>query len=79
MIQRSGFEWLFRLAVEPRRLWRRYLTNNPRLHSGGRQPVAGIRHYPLDGLESEHDGTQVGLRSWANADLRDRRYRIDSR
>ena len=21
-----GFEWLFRLAVEPRRLWRRYLV-----------------------------------------------------
>jgi N-acetylglucosaminyldiphosphoundecaprenol N-acetyl-beta-D-mannosaminyltransferase len=29
-MQRSGFEWLFRLATEPRRLWRRYLTNNPR-------------------------------------------------
>lgn len=28
-IQRTGFEWLFRLAVEPRRLWRRYLRNNP--------------------------------------------------
>src|SRR5262249_39682405 len=24
-IQRSGLEWLFRLAVEPRRLFRRYL------------------------------------------------------
>lgn len=29
-VQRSGLEWLFRLAVEPRRLWRRYMTNNPR-------------------------------------------------
>lgn len=28
-IQRSGLEWLFRLAMEPRRLWRRYLINNP--------------------------------------------------
>jgi N-acetylglucosaminyldiphosphoundecaprenol N-acetyl-beta-D-mannosaminyltransferase len=28
-IQRSGFEWLFRLCCEPRRLWRRYLGNNP--------------------------------------------------
>lgn len=28
-MQRSGFEWLFRLMTEPRRLWRRYLTNNP--------------------------------------------------
>jgi N-acetylglucosaminyldiphosphoundecaprenol N-acetyl-beta-D-mannosaminyltransferase len=28
LIQRSGFEWLFRLCIEPRRLWRRYLMNN---------------------------------------------------
>ena len=28
-MQRSGFEWLFRLSTEPRRLWKRYLTNNP--------------------------------------------------
>lgn len=25
-----GLEWLFRLATEPRRLWRRYLYHNPR-------------------------------------------------
>lgn len=29
-MQRIGFEWLFRLAIEPCRLWRRYLYNNPR-------------------------------------------------
>ena len=28
-MQRSGLEWSFRLAMEPRRLWRRYLVNNP--------------------------------------------------
>jgi N-acetylglucosaminyldiphosphoundecaprenol N-acetyl-beta-D-mannosaminyltransferase len=28
-IQRIGFEWLFRLAQEPRRLAWRYLRNNP--------------------------------------------------
>jgi len=28
-MQRSGLEWLFRLAAEPRRLWRRYLVDNP--------------------------------------------------
>ena len=27
-MQRSGLEWLFRLACEPRRLWARYLTTN---------------------------------------------------
>jgi N-acetylglucosaminyldiphosphoundecaprenol N-acetyl-beta-D-mannosaminyltransferase len=29
-IQRSGMEWAFRLATEPRRLWRRYTVNNTR-------------------------------------------------
>lgn len=29
-LQRAGLEWAFRLATEPRRLWRRYLVNNPR-------------------------------------------------
>ncbi len=28
-MRRSGLEWLFRLASEPRRLWRRYLYQNP--------------------------------------------------
>ncbi|NIS00419.1 MAG: WecB/TagA/CpsF family glycosyltransferase [Gemmatimonadetes bacterium] len=28
-MQRVGMEWLFRLASEPRRLWRRYAWNNP--------------------------------------------------
>ena len=38
-IQRRGLEWLFRLAVEPRRLWRRYLVNNPRF-------VIGVLRHP---------------------------------
>ena len=29
-MQSAGLEWLFRLASEPRRLWRRYLYHNPR-------------------------------------------------
>ena len=29
LFQRLGLEWLFRLAQEPRRLWRRYTTTNP--------------------------------------------------
>ena len=27
---KSGLEWLFRLAMEPRRLWKRYAVHNPR-------------------------------------------------
>jgi N-acetylglucosaminyldiphosphoundecaprenol N-acetyl-beta-D-mannosaminyltransferase len=33
-MQHMGLEWLFRLAHEPRRLWRRYLRYNPRFISG---------------------------------------------
>lgn len=29
-IQNLGMEWFYRLCTEPRRLWRRYLKNNPR-------------------------------------------------
>jgi N-acetylglucosaminyldiphosphoundecaprenol N-acetyl-beta-D-mannosaminyltransferase len=29
-MQRAGLEWLYRLSREPRRLWRRYATQNPR-------------------------------------------------
>lgn len=29
-MQKIGLEWFYRLVTEPRRLWRRYLYNNPR-------------------------------------------------
>jgi N-acetylglucosaminyldiphosphoundecaprenol N-acetyl-beta-D-mannosaminyltransferase len=33
-MQRSGLEWLHRLASEPSRLWRRYLVGNPAFVAG---------------------------------------------
>lgn len=33
-MQRFGLEWAFRLAAEPRRLWRRYLVGNARFLTG---------------------------------------------
>jgi N-acetylglucosaminyldiphosphoundecaprenol N-acetyl-beta-D-mannosaminyltransferase len=33
-MQSCGLEWLYRLLQEPRRLWRRYLTYNPRFVLG---------------------------------------------
>ena len=29
-MQKSGLEWLFRLFMEPKRLWKRYFKHNPR-------------------------------------------------
>lgn len=30
VLQRIGLEWLYRLCMEPRRLWKRYFKHNPR-------------------------------------------------
>ncbi len=47
-MQRAGLEWVFRLAIEPRRLWRRYLRNNPAflLRISGQK--LGLRRYSLE-------------------------------
>lgn len=45
-IQRSGLEWLFRLGCEPRRLWRRYLRNNPLFVMRAAMQLSGLRKYP---------------------------------
>lgn len=46
-MQRSGLEWLFRLGTEPRRLWRRYLVNNPRFVGAVLMQSVGLRSYDL--------------------------------
>lgn len=56
-MQRYGLEWLFRLGMEPRRLWRRYLLLNPcyicllvgqfvgkRFSTTGREPATEVRY-----------------------------------
>jgi len=47
-MQRAGLEWLFRLAAEPRRLWRRYLFNNPRFVFLVVLQMLGLRRYALE-------------------------------
>ncbi len=47
-MQRSGLEWFFRLITEPRRLWRRYLVNNPLFIWYVAQQKLGLRRYPSD-------------------------------
>lgn len=43
-LQAAGLEWLFRFAVEPKRLWRRYLKHNPRF----------VAHFAAQLLEFKH-------------------------
>jgi N-acetylglucosaminyldiphosphoundecaprenol N-acetyl-beta-D-mannosaminyltransferase len=45
-MQRSGLEWLFRLATEPQRLWRRYLQY-PYFALLVVAQLTGIKKYPL--------------------------------
>jgi N-acetylglucosaminyldiphosphoundecaprenol N-acetyl-beta-D-mannosaminyltransferase len=47
-MQRSGLEWFYRLCSEPRRLWKRYLKNNPLFVARILLQVTGFRKYPLD-------------------------------
>jgi N-acetylglucosaminyldiphosphoundecaprenol N-acetyl-beta-D-mannosaminyltransferase len=46
-MQRSGLEWLFRLGTDPRRLWRRYLVDNPWFIWAVLLQRTGVRHYDL--------------------------------
>jgi N-acetylglucosaminyldiphosphoundecaprenol N-acetyl-beta-D-mannosaminyltransferase len=47
-MQRSGLEWLFRMGCEPRRLWKRYLKNNPLFVWRIFCQWTGLKKYPLD-------------------------------
>jgi N-acetylglucosaminyldiphosphoundecaprenol N-acetyl-beta-D-mannosaminyltransferase len=47
-MQRSGLEWFFRLCVEPKRLWRRYLSNNPRFVFRSICQLLGIKKFALE-------------------------------
>ena len=56
-MQRHGLEWLFRLAQEPRRLWRRYLVYNARF------VVAFAAAYARQvGARFDDDSAPTGLR-----------------
>jgi N-acetylglucosaminyldiphosphoundecaprenol N-acetyl-beta-D-mannosaminyltransferase len=50
-MRRSGLEWLFRLGCEPRRLWKRYLKNNPLFVIRVFLQGTGLRKYPLNNRE----------------------------
>lgn len=52
-MQRSGLEWAYRLKQEPRRLWRRYLRNNPAF-------VVGVLRNPPRIVPSSPDAPGIG-------------------
>ena len=44
----AGLEWLFRLMCELRRLWKRYLKNNPLFVFRVLCQMTSLKKYPLD-------------------------------
>ena len=58
-LQRVGLEWLFRLAQEPRRLWRRYIVNNPAYL------VLGSWQVLRDRARRTRGGRVAGAQLWA--------------
>lgn len=47
-MQKSGLEWFYRLLSEPRRLWRRYLVNNPKFVFSIACQMLGWKRHELD-------------------------------
>jgi N-acetylglucosaminyldiphosphoundecaprenol N-acetyl-beta-D-mannosaminyltransferase len=47
-MQRAGLEWLYRLGREPRRLWKRYLKNNPLFVARIFCQLTGLKKFPLE-------------------------------
>ncbi len=47
-MQNSGLEWLFRLFMEPRRLWKRYLLYNPWFLWLVFLQQTGLKKFPVD-------------------------------
>jgi N-acetylglucosaminyldiphosphoundecaprenol N-acetyl-beta-D-mannosaminyltransferase len=47
-VKSAGLQWLHRLIQEPRRLWKRYLINNPQFLWEISLQMTGLRSYPLE-------------------------------
>ncbi len=48
-MQKIGMEWFYRLLTEPKRLWKRYLTNNPLFVWSFALQSLGLKNFSADG------------------------------
>jgi N-acetylglucosaminyldiphosphoundecaprenol N-acetyl-beta-D-mannosaminyltransferase len=63
----AGLEWLFRLAAEPRRLWRRYLVYNPLFVGRATLQLLGARSAPVPGPMTLRERAFLRLRGLAHS------------
>jgi N-acetylglucosaminyldiphosphoundecaprenol N-acetyl-beta-D-mannosaminyltransferase len=52
-VKRTGLQWLHRLVQEPRRLWKRYLLNNPRFLLMALLQTTGLTSYRIESEPSQ--------------------------
>ena len=65
-VQKIHLEWLFRLTMEPRRLWRRYLIGNTEfvllvLREWGRQKLATVRRLRTKAAAAELESSDLEM------------------
>ena len=65
-MQRAGLEWLFRVCVEPRRLWRRYLRNNAEFICCLFGQAVGVRGSATNGRPGRGKSTWHRLKTHAS-------------
>lgn len=52
-MQSAGLEWVFRLVMDPRRLWKRYARHNPRFLALFLAQLLGLRRFSGEATSSE--------------------------
>jgi N-acetylglucosaminyldiphosphoundecaprenol N-acetyl-beta-D-mannosaminyltransferase len=60
-IKNAGLQWFHRLLQEPRRLWRRYLINNPRFVYRAILQQLGFQSFPMIGAAERSFLSPAGL------------------
>ena len=61
-VKRAGLQWLHRLAQDPKRLWRRYLHNNPAFVWMIALQLLKLRRYPRKSDMPEHEKRTLVVR-----------------
>jgi N-acetylglucosaminyldiphosphoundecaprenol N-acetyl-beta-D-mannosaminyltransferase len=59
-MQAAGLEWAFRLAMDPRRLWRRYARHNPRFVGLLLLQLLGLRRFGAEASPHELGSPSTG-------------------
>lgn len=60
-VKNAGLQWLHRLLQEPKRLWRRYLINNPRFLYQIMLQFLELKQFPMLGLAESRSGLRTDM------------------